>query len=93
MEIHSYDGSLELLRNSIAMVGAKVWWPLVTPTAFPKCDIKPDIVLAMQRHLCCFDSPNSLRATATETVRDSRASPSWQVSRKLSPVERARVLA
>jgi hypothetical protein len=41
MEIHSYQGSLDLLWNSTAMVGASEEPVSVALPTVPSCDIKP----------------------------------------------------
>jgi hypothetical protein len=49
MEIHSYQGSLDLLWNSTAMVEASEEPVSVALPAVPSCDIKPVFLLAMLR--------------------------------------------
>jgi hypothetical protein len=47
MEIHSYQGSLDLLWNSTAWIGASEEPVSLALAAVPSCDIKPVFLLAM----------------------------------------------
>jgi hypothetical protein len=47
MEIHSYQGSLDLLWNSTARMGALEEPVSLVLPAVPSCDIKPVFLLAM----------------------------------------------
>jgi hypothetical protein len=49
MEIHSYQGSLDLLWNSTARMGASKEPVSVALPAVPSCDIKLVFLLAMLR--------------------------------------------